>query len=54
MLEASYKAHKPLTKAELGQIIEEFSTVKEAKNPSEKSKTLRISSICKYLRLTPN
>ena len=44
----------PLTKAELGQIIEEFSTVKEAENPSEKSKKLKTSTICKHLRLTPN
>ena len=54
MLANSRLAYKPLTKAELGRILLDFSTVKEAENPLAEPRFIKRSELVKIFKLTPN
>ena len=50
MLAESRLAYKPLTKAELGQILIDFSTVKEAENPLAEPRFIKRSEFFENFR----
>ena len=50
MLAESRLAYKPLTKAELGRILLDFSTVKDAENPLAEPRFIKRSELFEILR----